>query len=267
MMTLVWEVPLADSEKIVLLALADCANDEGHCWPSMATLAKKCSKSDRTVQACIQTLCSKGHLTRREVPGRGCNYTVHPIVRLATPEAVSPRSGFAPEAAAPRRDCATPPKPIRDTPEAASDKPSKNHKEPSKRRVRAPIPDDWQPKPFAEGTKSRQVMDSWPDGELEAQLEQFKANHRGKGNTFFDPQDAWQTWVLNTRKFGIGKAEQKRYVSKSGYEYRGDAESVMREAERRGDNDTYWKAKSDRNRKAASVGDVAGSILKSVRAA
>ena len=84
-MTAVWDIPLPDSEKIVLLALADCANDEGHCWPSMATLARKCSKSDRTVQAAIKSLVDSGHLTRREVPGKGCNYTVHP------------RSGFTPE--------------------------------------------------------------------------------------------------------------------------------------------------------------------------
>ena len=105
-MTAVWDIRLPDSEKIVLLALADCANDEGHCWPSMATLAKKCSKSDRTVQAAIKALCDAGHLTRTEVLGKGCNYTVHP------------RSDFTPEAT-------SPPKRLHHTPEAASDKPSR----------------------------------------------------------------------------------------------------------------------------------------------
>ncbi len=36
-MTAVWNLDLPDSEKLALLALADCANDEGLCWPSMAT--------------------------------------------------------------------------------------------------------------------------------------------------------------------------------------------------------------------------------------
>lgn len=36
-----------------------------------------------------------------------------------------------------------------------------------------------------------------------------------------------------------------KYVSKSGYEYRGDIHAVIREAERRNDMDTYWTAKSD----------------------
>ena len=47
LMTEVWAVSLPDSEKLVLLALADCANDEGLCWPSMATLARKCSNSEK----------------------------------------------------------------------------------------------------------------------------------------------------------------------------------------------------------------------------
>lgn len=88
-MTEVWEIKLPDSEKIALLALADCANDEGLCWPSMATLARKCSKSDRTVQKAIQSLCDKGHLSREERPGKGVFYYVHPRSD-DTPESVSP---------------------------------------------------------------------------------------------------------------------------------------------------------------------------------
>ncbi|MBH9537511.1 helix-turn-helix domain-containing protein [Novosphingopyxis sp. YJ-S2-01] len=119
-MSKVWEIDLPDSEKIVLLALADAANDEGTCWPSMKTLATKCSKSDRTVQGAIQTLCKKGLLNRKERLGKGCLYTVLPD----TPDAAN-----TPEAA-------SPPKPLHprseggETPEAASDKPSRTIIEP-----------------------------------------------------------------------------------------------------------------------------------------
>ena len=90
-MSAVWELSLPDSQKIVLLALADCANDEGHCWPSMATLAAKCSKGERTVQGVIKQLVESGHLTRREVPGKGCNYTVHPRKDRTPAEAAPPQ--------------------------------------------------------------------------------------------------------------------------------------------------------------------------------
>lgn len=110
-MTAVWGVNLPDSEKIVLLALADAANDEGVCWPSMSSLAAKCSKSDRTVQAAIKALVTAGHLTRLERPGKGVLYTVHP------------RSDCAPQRLRPAE--VSPPKGTTPTPEAASDKPSR----------------------------------------------------------------------------------------------------------------------------------------------
>jgi hypothetical protein len=118
-MSQVWSLDLPDSQKIVLLALADCANDEGHCWPSMRTLSAKCSKGERTVQGVIKDLVEAGHLTRREVCGKGCNYTVHP------------RSHCAPQPLRPAENDTPPPQTLRATPAAAADKPSLNHKEPS----------------------------------------------------------------------------------------------------------------------------------------
>lgn len=137
-MTLVWAIELPDSEKIVLLALADCANDEGHCWPSMATLAKKCSKSDRTVQASISSLVDKGHLSRLEIRGRGCRYVVHP------------RSDFTPEAT-------SPPKPLPQTPEEVSGDPRSGFGqtviEPSDNHQSPPASDD--------ALRPEHVMETW----------------------------------------------------------------------------------------------------------
>lgn len=180
-MSAVWSLDLPDSQKIVLLALADCANDEGHCWPSMATLAKKCSKGERTVQGVIKELVSAGHLTRREVLGKGCNYTVHP------------RSDCAPAKPAPPQRTAV-------TPAAAADKPSRTIKTPKEARAHE-LPVGWVPAEFGTKTKSRGVVDGWPPGEFDAQLEHFTAHHRGRGNKFKDWQDAWSTWVLGSRKF------------------------------------------------------------------
>jgi hypothetical protein len=188
-MTAVWALALPDSEKIVLLALADCANDEGHCWPGIKSLVAKCSKSERTIQGAIQRLVDAGHLSRREVMGKGCNYTVHP------------RNGCAPAETAPT------PAGIAGRPRSGCGQTVKNRKEPSPHK-RA-IPANWQPEEFSIGSQSRHVVDGWPPGECAAQLEQFLAHHAAKGNTFTDAQQAWSTWVLNTRKFGVGRNEQR----------------------------------------------------------
>jgi hypothetical protein len=89
LMTAAWTLEVSATEKLVLLALADWANDDGHCWPSMSQLAAKSGLTDRAVQKAIQRLAADGHLTRQEVTGKGVNYFVHPGTTF-TPERRSP---------------------------------------------------------------------------------------------------------------------------------------------------------------------------------
>jgi len=51
-----WSLALPPTPKIVLLALADEANDDGYTFPSVAYLARKCSLGDRTVQRVLRKL-------------------------------------------------------------------------------------------------------------------------------------------------------------------------------------------------------------------
>ena len=62
LMTRAWEMPIPTSQKMVLLALADRANDDGECWPGQAELADKCSMSPRNVIRMIEWLEERGAL-------------------------------------------------------------------------------------------------------------------------------------------------------------------------------------------------------------
>lgn len=185
-MTAVWEIDLPASDKLVLLALADCANDEGGCWPSMATLVKKCSKGERTVQASIKSLVDGGHITREERPGKGCFYTVHP------------RNNCAPAKSAP-------PQKLTKTPAKSADKPSRTTIIKNTKRA---LPIDWKPEPFGPDSKCKAIVDGWTKQELETTIEHFCAHHRGQGKLFLDWQEVWKTWVLNSRRFA--KPEPRR---------------------------------------------------------
>lgn len=55
-------------ERIMILALADCADDQGVCWPSVAHLAEKCRISESTAKRLIQKLIGRGEL-KIEKPG------------------------------------------------------------------------------------------------------------------------------------------------------------------------------------------------------
>lgn len=54
---------LQPSPKLVLLSIADCANDEGIAYPSIGTLAAKCSLTERGVQRWLSKLRSAGYIT------------------------------------------------------------------------------------------------------------------------------------------------------------------------------------------------------------
>ena len=63
LMSDVWRTELPTVEKMVLLVIADHANDEGtQAYPSQATMASKASISIRTVQRAVNTLCAQGYI-------------------------------------------------------------------------------------------------------------------------------------------------------------------------------------------------------------
>lgn len=82
-MSLIWDkAPCSGNELLVLLSLADWANDGGFCWPSVPSIAAKCRLSDRGVRKIISRLCENGLVTRH--CRRGRNHTNHYYINLNT---------------------------------------------------------------------------------------------------------------------------------------------------------------------------------------
>lgn len=98
-MTAVWALDLASTDKLVLLALADNANDDGACWPSIHTIGTKASLSNRAVQMSIARLKTSGHLRISERYGRSNVFTITPALG-APPHQMHP----APDAPSPPHD-------------------------------------------------------------------------------------------------------------------------------------------------------------------
>ena len=83
LMTTVWRLDLPSSDKMVLLALADAANDDGVTWMALQSkegvkldLLKKTSLSRRAVQGALKRLCDAGYLSRIDRLGKGVIWTV-----------------------------------------------------------------------------------------------------------------------------------------------------------------------------------------------
>jgi hypothetical protein len=63
LMSRVWKHSAhSGTELLVLLALADMANDEGICWPGKTRLAEKCRVSKRQLKRIISSLEASGEL-------------------------------------------------------------------------------------------------------------------------------------------------------------------------------------------------------------
>ena len=59
---------------LVMLAIADFANDDGEAWPSVGTLAKKSRLSEREIQYALRRMEQSGELGTLPNKGpRGCN--------------------------------------------------------------------------------------------------------------------------------------------------------------------------------------------------
>ncbi len=115
-MSIVWaQSPYRGEALLLHLALADFANDEGKCWPSQKTLAKKARCSENYVRVAIKRMITDGlvEITERS-NGRGNSICYQLKPHSANPHSANPHS------------------PERETPFATNPTPLiKNHQEPS----------------------------------------------------------------------------------------------------------------------------------------
>lgn len=89
-MTLVWAIPLPSAgDKLVLLALADNANDAGECWPSIDTIAEKCSMNWRSVIRHLGSLEKMQAIVKAPRTNRSTVYTIT-LVKMTPPVELSP---------------------------------------------------------------------------------------------------------------------------------------------------------------------------------
>lgn len=90
-MSQVWELDLPSNEKMILLALADHANDQGICAPSFSRIAWKCGISKDTVKRAVKSFRETGLISKlseaggpgrpavwKVCPSKGC--MLHPFV-------------------------------------------------------------------------------------------------------------------------------------------------------------------------------------------
>ena len=214
---------LSSAERVVLLAMADHADDAGKCWPAMGTLASKCEMTDRGVRKIVRRLAERGFLATELSRGsKSSTYlvTANPeqgsAVKPSNPEQCS-RNGVPgiapnPEPQGPQPGTVVPPNhqepPIKeDTPffppstELVSEPaPITNLAKRRKRILEEAVPND---RNIAAGEERR-----LGEQETRDEFERFKNYHLAKGSVFADWDRAWITWLDSPyRKRSVGRRD------------------------------------------------------------
>jgi DNA-binding MarR family transcriptional regulator len=151
LMAKIFDGELPPTKRLIMLSLADHANDEGLCYPSISRLCQRTGLKERAVQKNIKELIAEGYIHRDMNKGKsGSNLYVLTPAPNAPPHEMHP-ARYAPH---PRTKCT--PTPAPDAPE-----PSGNHQEPSgidnaganaaenppdpPKPKKARLPEDWTP--------------------------------------------------------------------------------------------------------------------------
>ncbi|EHR1429476.1 helix-turn-helix domain-containing protein [Salmonella enterica] len=186
--------------KLVLIKLADNANDEGECWPSYQHIADQCEVSRSTVKSHIRALEDMG-LLKREFRRKGeLNQSNVFYLTLDNAQQIPPESGGA--GADPRTYHSF--EPVKE--------PLERKKKPSS------MPEGFSP------SASHQKMAEEFGISLQDEFDKFTDHHLSKGSKFIDWSRALNTWLRNARGFQKSRAcnsfsrpSSAIIVSKTGY--------------------------------------------------
>lgn len=155
--------------KWMLVTLADYANDENICWPSIETLSKVTGMGTGTVSRKLALLIELGHIERIHQPFTSTRYRI-----------LLPQSGAS------------------IAPERGSNL-SRTYKTP-RRASKMQVPNDWQPsaKVIADidDARSRNGQEAI---DHDHETNQFRDYHQSKGNTFKDFSLAYRGWCRRIR--------------------------------------------------------------------
>ncbi|ELV6922924.1 helix-turn-helix domain-containing protein [Salmonella enterica] len=224
--------------KLVLIKLADNANDEGECWPSYQHIADQCEVSRSTVKSHIRALEDMG-LLKREFRRKGeLNQSNVFYLTLDNAQQIPPESGGAGAdlgggagadlgggagadrggAGADRGGAGA------DLGGGAGADPRTYH---SFEPVKEPLERKKKPSSMPEGfspSASHQKMAEEFGISLQDEFDKFTDHHLSKGSKFIDWSRALNTWLRNARGFqksrscnSFAKPSSAITVSKTGY--------------------------------------------------
>lgn len=206
----------AGSNLLMLLAIADFADDDGNAYPSVSTLAKKCRMSPRNANHVLAALRESGELTVRPCEGPMGTNRYRITVPSESAHPLKPASPPPPEARFTPPEEAFTLKPVAGGAEAgsrhplkpASPKPSLNRQEPPGRARKAAKATAVPPEFTLTPELLAWAAERCPGVDVERETEKFR-NHEFKEPRSDWPK-AWRAWMLRAPEFGATRPATRR---------------------------------------------------------
>ena len=235
--------------KLLLIVLADYANDEGMAWPSVKTMAEETEKSERSIQLLLRTLeqmrlIRKGDQKLAAKYAKGRRPTVYKLFPTAkksetpvnatvergethfTPETgCTGETGFTPRVQPTSPEGCNPLHPTGETHfvsgvKPTSPKPSQEPSiEPSRESTRANKTDTTRLQALANLTPDqshRQLADEI-GLDLDAELAKFRDHAIAGGHLPADPAAAFRNWLRRGRELGLGNTNRTEPALAGGF--------------------------------------------------
>lgn len=216
-MAAVFELPdMGPTHRLIMLALADHADDAGRCYPSLDRLAKRTGLSLRAVRSNLRQLEADGQIRTDPQGGpKGCNlYYVTPQPRQEMPPA-----GDAPGISRRKPRQEVPPTPAGDAPEPSLTIKEATETNVSVRRGRRlpskPLPDDWVPD-MAKAQSLMAELDLTRD-EMNYCYQQMKGHAHATDRRLANWDQGFANWLRKAAKDGdVGPNSRSRRNSVNG---------------------------------------------------
>jgi hypothetical protein len=199
-----WKQDLTSTEKIVLVALADRADDDGLCWPGHKSLSTKCGLNRRTIVRVVDRLANKGLISierrHREDGSLMSNRYVLHVNDMVQGDEAPPRDRGSPPS-----DTVSPPPSDTESHHDTSvfdtsvDPPPKNAppvvSKPKKERTHATkLSETW--RPDEQNCQYARTL-GFSDEQIAGLADDFRehfANGNGRDKTRLSWRQTWQTW-------------------------------------------------------------------------
>jgi hypothetical protein len=217
---------LSAHERLILMVLAERANGEMFCWPSVDLLREDTGASRRTVQNALRRLDDLGLIRIEERIRQTSIYHVNRPREdaPAAPRSRAPRASSAPVAPSSCAPVASPPAPS--APLRAQELPFEGapdaHESPRESPKReSPNTENStgtgivvgsSTRAGARASRARQLPKGWYPSEAGVayakqhglnrdDVEHFRDHHTARGNTMLDWDAAWRTWCRNAKRY------------------------------------------------------------------